>query len=91
MRSLFKKAIELSQMCDLDICIIVRDRLLDKVSQFTSSMSSESNEYFSIEKAHERIMKDLQIGKNIRTYTDKDYENLKVVAKAAAKAVEKPD
>ena len=30
-RTIFKKAIELSQMCDMDILILVRDRELDKI------------------------------------------------------------
>ncbi len=30
-RNLIKKAIEISQMCDLDISIIIKDRELDKM------------------------------------------------------------
>ena len=32
MRNLIKKSIELSQMCDLDISMVIRDREMDKIT-----------------------------------------------------------
>ena len=34
LRNLIKKCIELSQMCDLDIAVIIRDREMNKVTQY---------------------------------------------------------
>lgn len=84
-------------MCDLDVLIVVRDRLLDKVTQYTSESSylgdgasgaASTLSYvcsddpcslrFTIEKAYERMMKDIRKEKNIKTFTDADYESLKI-------------
>jgi hypothetical protein len=35
-RGLFKKAIELSSLCDLDICIVIFDREKQKIFEFNS-------------------------------------------------------
>lgn len=76
---------ELSEMCDLDILIVVRDRLLDKVSQYTSGSPDSGPGLFNIDKAYEKIMNDKKLFKNIRTYTDRDYEDLKITAKGGDK------
>lgn len=62
-------------MCDLDVLIVVRDRLLDKVTQYTSAQLGEQ---FSIDKAYEKIKRDLNAGKNVKTFTDIDYDLLKI-------------
>ena len=36
LRNLIKKGIELSKMCDLDILMIIKDREMDKVTQYCS-------------------------------------------------------
>ena len=36
LRNLIKKGIELSEMCDLDILIVIKDREMDKITQYCS-------------------------------------------------------
>jgi len=56
-RNLIKKAIELSKMCDLDITIIIKDRELDKIIQYSSGIPESGT--FTPETAMEEIKKNL--------------------------------
>ena len=77
-RTLIRKAIEVSQMCDLDIHIVLRDREFNKVVEYNSI--NADGQTFSIEAAKKLIEQFTQIAskKYFRVYTDADYENLKV-------------
>lgn len=48
-RNLFKKAIELSQMCDMQILILVHDTELDKIFQYSSG--SPDTKLFTVDEA----------------------------------------
>lgn len=51
--NLIKKTIELEKMFDLDICIIIRDREVDKIYQYMSG--KDETGYFNISKAHKTV------------------------------------
>lgn len=76
-RTLIRKAIEVSQMCNLDIHIVLKDRDFNKVIEY-NSISSDGKQ-FTIEAAKELLdsMKGNVRRRNFKLYTDEDYENLK--------------
>ena len=55
LRNLIKKAIELSQMCDLDISLVMRDREMNKVTQYCSGFPEDT--LFNAEEAVKAIEK----------------------------------
>ena len=75
---MIRKAIEVSQMCNLDIHIVLKDRDFNKVIEY-NSVSSDGAQ-FTIEAAKQLL--DTLSGntrrRNYKLYTDDDYENLKV-------------
>ena len=50
-RNIVKKAIELSHMCNMDILILIRDREMDKLFQYSSG-KTEATDLFTVEKAY---------------------------------------
>ena len=76
LRNMFKKGIELSQMCDLDIAIVIRDREMNKVTQYTSGGSADKD-LFTIDEAVKAFKREEYLGKVVKTYTDGDYNELK--------------
>ena len=52
-RTLIRKAIEVSEMCDLDVLIIIRDWEMNKVMQYNSSLANgdPAQESFTIQQA----------------------------------------
>ena len=50
-RNLIKKAIELSQMLDMDMCIIFKDIDTGKITQYSSGKKHGSRGLFTLEKA----------------------------------------
>ena len=73
-RYLFKKAIELSQMCDLQIAIIVRDKIFDRLTTYCSGKISEG--IFSAENALDLIKTKKAEKKTVKMFTDDDYNAL---------------
>lgn len=77
-RTLIRKAIEVSQMCNLDIHIVLKDRDFNKVIEYNSI----SNDGFIFTIDHAKALLDqLKVSGHRRNYkllTDDDYENLKV-------------
>ena len=75
-RTLIRKAIEVSQMCDLDVHIVLKDRESNKVIEYSSI--NADGQSFSIENA-KLVLDHLtakHIVRNYRHYTDLDYESL---------------
>ena len=81
-RTLFRKAIEVSKMCNLDIFILINDRDTFRVTEYNSlTSSSPANQHlFSIDRVLDsikRIDSDLvQPSRFFKKYTDADYEAL---------------
>lgn len=80
LRNLIKKAIELSQMCDLDISIVIRDREMGKFTQYGSN-SEETGDVFTHEKALAELKSHATLTKNLKVYTNEDYQKLTKVMK----------
>ena len=82
-RTLFRKAIEVSRMCNLDIFILINDRDTSRVTEYNSlaSASQGNQDLFSIERVNECIRRIdrhfIQLNKSYKKYTDADYEALK--------------
>ena len=81
-RTLFRKAIEVSKMCNLDIFILINDRDTFRVTEYNSlAPASQTNQdSFGIERVLEslkRIDSDIvQSSRCYKKYTDVDYEAL---------------
>ena len=77
-RTLLRKAIEVSQMCDLDIHITMQDREFNKVIEY-NSLNADGH-VFCIEAVNALIeqFRDQMNSKYYKIYTDDDYESLKV-------------
>ena len=74
-RTLFRKAIEVSQMCQLDIFIAIHDRETRKVYQYNSG--GVDTDPFSIEKVQDTILTNSDDPTfSMHIYTDRDYEKL---------------
>ena len=71
-RFLFKKAIELSQMCDLRILIVVHDSLLDRVTTYSSGSKNKAN-VFSPKEALQLVLDREMNKKPVKKFTDDDY------------------
>ena len=70
-RTLFRKAIEVSQLCSIDILIIIRDNETNKLIEYSSGKSD--SELFSINEA----IKSKMCGKYTSIYyNDNSYNNL---------------
>lgn len=77
-RTLFRKAIEVSQMCNLDIFILMKDRDSNKVIEYASI--DANHQVFTLKNVLEILdkFKDVdRMARNFRRYTDHDYEALK--------------
>ena len=70
-RNLIKKAIELSEMLDMDMCIVFKDRDTDNITQYMSGGSRR--ELFTIERAIAEIQAWTHKQRNIKSYNDDDY------------------
>ena len=66
-------------MCDLDIAIIIRDREMDKITQYFSGTPEKG--LFTIEEAVKALEKELYLDKNVKVYNDTDYNSLKTKPK----------
>ena len=85
-RNLIKKAIELSQMLDMDIFMVLKCRDTGKVTQFESggcivkgSSNPSGHAHFTIEKAKQEIQAWRDQGRVIKEYRVSDYNKLKLV------------
>lgn len=78
-RNIFKKAIELSHMCNMDILILIRDREMDKIFQYSSGQTADGAELFTIDKAMDSYRRLSQINGKIKFFQDEDYEELKII------------
>lgn len=78
LRNLMKKGIELSQMCDLDIVIVIRDREMEKITQYCSG---PDDQLFSIEEAQRVLENEEMNGRNVKIFNDRDYNALKTKPK----------
>lgn len=74
MRNLIKKAIELSQMCDLDISLVVRDREMQKFIQYQSTSAELGT--FTPAKALSDLNELAILNKNLKIYGNDDYAKL---------------
>lgn len=75
-RFIFKKAIELSQMCDLEVFIMIRDQAQEKLTTYCSGSPSKGN-VFTIERAVRSLKEfDSLVGKSVKVFTDDDYSAL---------------
>ena len=61
-------------MFDLDICIIIRDREVDKIYQYMSG--TDDTGYFNIEKAHRVVQRDAEQSRGYLVYTRDDYSKV---------------
>lgn len=83
LRNLIKKAIELSQMCDLDISMVLRDREMNKVTQYCSGTPEDG--LFNAEEAVTALENQKSLDKAIKKYTDNDYKILKTKERSTDK------
>ena len=79
MRNLIKKSIELSQMCALDISMVVRDREMNKFTLYTSGTQEQG--FFTHSKAASELGRLGELQKGIKVYTDEHYRMLSKVPK----------
>ena len=79
-RTLFRKAIEVSRMCNLDIFIMINDRDSSRVLEYNST-HPVTQQLFGIEDAFKHATNCLNAITNqtrfYKRYTDTDYESLK--------------
>lgn len=75
-RNLFKKAIELSQMCEMQILILVHDTDLDKIFQYNSGQPE--GKLFSVDEAISEYRRLAEISGKVKSFTDNDYKELKI-------------
>ena len=52
-RTLLRKAIEVSQLCDLDILILIRDRETNKITEYNSGKYDQPKPLFTLRDAVE--------------------------------------
>ena len=77
MRYLFKKAIELSKMCEMQVLIVVKDDQQDRVTMYRSGKKdSLDGKAYSAEEALSQIQERRKQKKNIKVFTDDDYAAL---------------
>lgn len=74
-----KKGIELSKMCDLDILMIIKDKEMDKITQYCSGEPEKG--LFTFDEALKALQKEEYFDKNVKTYNDSDYNSLKTKPK----------
>lgn len=79
MRNLIKKAIELSQMCDLDISMVIRDKEMEKFTLYNSGTNQTG--FFTHEMATVELQRLAQLQKGIKTYSDEHYKILLKIPK----------
>ena len=77
-RNMIKKAIELSHMCNMDILILIRDREMDKMFQYSSG-KAEASDFFSVELATEHYERLRHLNGKLKMFKDSDYEELKIL------------
>lgn len=82
-RNLFKKAIELSQMCNMKVLILVHDTDTDKISQYSSGGLDGLNEIYSVERAVTEYVRLQKLDGKIKIFNDKDYDELKIIYRRA--------
>ena len=74
-RTLIRKAIEVSQMCELDILILIQDRETNKLIEYNSGGLQKA--IFTISEAIAALKHVSSRTMGHQLYTDKDYEKLK--------------
>lgn len=79
-RTLIRKAIEVSEMCDLDVLIIIRDREMNKVMQYNSSPVNgcKKDDVFTIDSAIRALKEVNQTPKYYQLYSNADYKKLQL-------------
>ena len=78
-RNIIKKAIELSHMCNMDILILIRDREMDKIFQYSSGQAEDVETLFTVDKAIEHYERLKEVNGKIKIFNDSDYEELKIL------------
>lgn len=73
-RFLFKKAIELSQMCDLQIMIVVHDQIVDRLTTYCSGKIEDG--IFSTQEALKLVSQRTAEKRSLKQFTDDDYHSL---------------
>ena len=71
-RNLIKKAIELQKLSDLDICIVIRDREMDKIMQYASGTKDAG--LFEVNVAQELIESLEEDDKRYSMYDNDSYQ-----------------
>ena len=77
-RNMIKKAIELSHMCNMDILILIRDREMDKMFQYSSG-KAEATDFFTVERAISHYERLRHLNGKLKMFKDSDYEELKIL------------
>ena len=73
-RFLFKKAIELAQMCSLDVFIAIRDQEQEKMSTYCSGSLDCGRPLFTVERAMQSLKEfETLTRKVVKVFTDDDY------------------
>lgn len=75
-RNFFKKAIELSCMCDMDVLVILKDRDSGRFQQYSSGADSATR--FTVERALQGIEAHLAQKRKVTKYEDEDYGRFKL-------------
>ena len=63
-------------MCDLQILIVVRDQLFDRLTTYSSGKLSDGKGIFSADEAFELIKTKREEKKTVKQFTDDDYQAL---------------
>ena len=76
-RTLLRKAIEVSQMCELDIHIALWDRSMNKLVEYGSTAAD--GQFFSFDRLRQvaESFRNVTSSRFYKLYTDLDYDNLK--------------
>ena len=77
-RNLFKKAIELSTMCEMDVLIVLRDRDTGRFQQYSSG--SKLTGQFTVEKVQSDIVAHKAVGRKVKILDDSDYGRVRLLS-----------
>lgn len=66
-------------MCNMDILILIRDREMDKIFQYSSGQTADAQSLFTVDKAIEHYERLRHLNGKIKIFNDSDYEELKIL------------
>ena len=65
-------------MCNMDILILIRDREMDKIFQYSSGQT-DGADLFTVDTAMKNYYRLSKLNGKIKVFNDSDYEELKIL------------